>query len=271
LKYEWSISGGVINNVNKNSTTFSVQNLTSKFTIDVVISNKFGGTTELSILVTISEGEIANIESQENAEAKKDTEIQGEDVEVQNHEGTMNDVNSSFSTDGTRIIFASNRDGDYDIYLMNADGSGQTNLTNNSSSDDVNPSLSFDSSLITFASNRDGDWDIYIMNANGTGLTNLTNNSSSDDINPSFSVNGSTITFTSNRDGNYDIYLMNADGSGQTNLINNAASGNTENQGQADSQSQSGVQDQTNSQSQSGVQDVQQGNDEGVISQTPIK
>ena len=41
----------------------------------------------------------------------------------------------SFSADGSKIAFASDRDGDYEIYVMNSDGSGQTNLTNNAAGD----------------------------------------------------------------------------------------------------------------------------------------
>ena len=43
-----------------------------------------------------------------------------------------NDVHPSFSGDGSKIVFDSDRDGNYEIYVMNADGSNQTRLTNNS-------------------------------------------------------------------------------------------------------------------------------------------
>jgi hypothetical protein len=51
LKYEWSISGGIINNINKNRTTFNVQDLTGTFTIKVKISDQYGGVSEVSIQV----------------------------------------------------------------------------------------------------------------------------------------------------------------------------------------------------------------------------
>jgi Tol biopolymer transport system component len=59
---------------------------------------------------------------------------------------------------------------------MNADGSGQTNLTNNWAVDG-NPAWSPDGAKITFDSDRDGNREIYVMNADGSGQTNLTNNS----------------------------------------------------------------------------------------------
>jgi len=123
--------------------------------------------------------------------------------------------------DGSKIAFVSVRDGNYEIYIMNVDGSGQTNLTNNSAID-LYPSFSPDGSKIAFESSRDGNDEIYIMNVDGSGQTRLTNNSAGD-YSPSFSPDGSKIAFASNRDGNNEIYIMNVDGSGQTNLTNNLA------------------------------------------------
>ena len=118
-----------------------------------------------------------------------------------------------------KIAFASDRDGNYEIYVMNADGSGQTNLTNNPA-DDHAPAWSPDGSRIAFQTARDGDSEIYVMNTDGSEPTRLTNNPASD-IHPAWSPDGSQIVFTSRRDGNDEIYVMNADGSGQTRLTNN--------------------------------------------------
>jgi len=63
----------------------------------------------------------------------------------------------------TKIAFASNREGKFEIYVMNADGSEQTNLTNNPA-DDEYPSWSPDGNKIAFASKRDGNSEVYIMN-----------------------------------------------------------------------------------------------------------
>ena len=120
-----------------------------------------------------------------------------------------------------RIAFQSNRDGNEEVYVMNPDGTGQTNLTNNAAND-LEPVFSPDGSKIAFRSNRDGNTEIYLMNADGTGQVNLTNNAAND-FQPAFSPDGGRIAFYSDRDGNTEIYVMNADGTGQTNLTNNPA------------------------------------------------
>jgi len=119
------------------------------------------------------------------------------------------------------IAFASQRDGDVEIYVMNANGTNQTNLTNNSAYDD-SPSLSADGSKIAFHAIRFGNSEIYVMNANGTNQINVTNNSA-DDSSPSFSPDGSKIAFISDRDGNEEIYVMDANGSNLNRLTNNSA------------------------------------------------
>ena len=62
---------------------------------------------------------------------------------------------------------------------MNADGSDQTNLTNNAW-DDIAPVWSPDGFRILFGSDSDGDDEIYVMNADGSGLSRLTNNDGMD-------------------------------------------------------------------------------------------
>src|SRR6266545_3008535 len=104
-----------------------------------------------------------------------------------------------------------------EIYVMNADGSGQANLTRNRAADDA-PAWSRDGAKIALSSERDGNWEIYVMQADGTGPTRLTVNRSADDAFPDWSPDGTKIAFHTDRDGNYEIYVMNADGSGQTNL-----------------------------------------------------
>ncbi|HEV7451875.1 MAG TPA: hypothetical protein VGO16_10900 [Pseudonocardiaceae bacterium] len=126
-----------------------------------------------------------------------------------------------------KIVFQSGRDGNNEIYLMNADGSGVTRLTNNPASD-TQPALSPDGARIAFTSNRDGNNEIYVMNADGTGLTRLTNNPASDSQ-PVFSPDGTQIAFTRTLGGggeasNNEIFVMNAfTGASQTNLTNNPA------------------------------------------------
>ena len=120
-----------------------------------------------------------------------------------------------------RIAFESRRDGNGEIYVMSADGSGQINLTNDHGTD-FSPSWSPDGASIAFVSLRGSNADIYVMSADGSGQTNLTNDPG-DDLLPAWSPDGARIAFVSDRDGNEEIYVMSADGSGQTNLTNDPA------------------------------------------------
>jgi Tol biopolymer transport system component len=129
-----------------------------------------------------------------------------------------------FALPSTRIAFVSNREGNTDIYVMNADGSQQTRLTNNPAND-TDPTWSPDGQRIAFVSDRDGIENIYMMNADGTHQVRLTNNplNTSGDYAPTWSPDGRHIAFVSNRAGRYDIYMMNTDGSHQTRLTNKTA------------------------------------------------
>ena len=117
----------------------------------------------------------------------------------------------SWSPDGRRIAFESSRDGDWDIYVMNADGKDIMQITDDDAWD-TSPSWSPDGRRIAFVSRRDGDFDIYVMNADGSGVVQLTDDDAGDG-GPSWSPDGRRIAFTSDRDGDRDIYVMNADGS----------------------------------------------------------
>ena len=86
------------------------------------------------------------------------------------------DEDPAFSPNGKRIVFRSNRDGNSDIYKMNADRTKRTRvvrLTTNPS-DDEDPIFSPDGKRIVFESDRDGDSDIYKMNVKGRKLVQLT-------------------------------------------------------------------------------------------------
>jgi Tol biopolymer transport system component len=127
------------------------------------------------------------------------------------------------------IAFASG-DSNSDIFVMNADGSNPTNLTNNPAID-LSPAWSPDGSKIAFVSTRDftpgGDvskaFEIYVMTAAGSNPIRLTDNTDQD-ADPSWSPDSSKLTFTTFRGGNFEIYAMNADGTSQVNLSNNSSS-----------------------------------------------
>jgi Tol biopolymer transport system component len=114
-----------------------------------------------------------------------------------------------------RIAFNSRVDGIPEIFVMNADGSGRTNLTNNPA-EDFDADWSVDGRRLAFTTTRSGGGDIYVMNPDGSGQTNLSDHPAYDLL-PTFGPDG-RIAFVSNRGGPFDIWAMNADGSGQTNL-----------------------------------------------------
>ena len=110
---------------------------------------------------------------------------------------------------GDLIAFNSDRDGDWEIFVMNADGTDVRQLTNND--DDGSPAWSPDGERIAFISTRDGDYEIFVMNADGTEVRQLTDNDDGD-YQPSWSPDGERIAFASNRNGDWEIFVMNADG-----------------------------------------------------------
>jgi Tol biopolymer transport system component len=117
------------------------------------------------------------------------------------------------------VVFYSGRDGNLEIYAMNADGSGVTNLTDHPL-EDVWPDLSRDGRHVAFASTRAGNREIFVLDLRSGELVNVSN-SPTDDNWPRWSPNGRQIAFHSNRDGNYEIYVVNVDGSGIHRVTNN--------------------------------------------------
>ena len=72
-----------------------------------------------------------------------------------------------------RILFHSNRDGNYQIYSMNPDGAELTRITDDSYND-LYPVLSHDGSKVAFVSDRTGTDNIYVMNSDGSDIVRLT-------------------------------------------------------------------------------------------------
>jgi Tol biopolymer transport system component len=115
------------------------------------------------------------------------------------------DTGPEWSADGSRIAFE--REGD--IYVMNADGTGATNLTNSPTIQDGSPTWSPDGLFIAFASVRQNS-DIYAINADGSGgEIQLTTDTRYDDF-PAWSPDGSTIAFFAARAGERGIFTMSA-------------------------------------------------------------
>lgn len=132
----------------------------------------------------------------------------------------------AWSPDSKRIAFASARDGNYEIYVMNADGTNQTRITDNPAYD-MSPSWSPDGAQIVFDTQRDyyppaevgigPEFEIHMINADGSQDTRLTNNQAEDRF-PAWAFDG-RISFSSNG----SLLIMNADGSNQIKLIDSGA------------------------------------------------
>jgi Tol biopolymer transport system component len=126
---------------------------------------------------------------------------------------------SSWSPDGSEIAFASNRDGNYEIYVVPSTGGLARNLTN-SAGDDLNPAWSPDGVSIAFDSDRDGgNPEIYVMASDGTAPTRVTNEPGND-TQPSWAPDGSKLVFASSRPNVsvLNVWTMNPNGSGLANL-----------------------------------------------------
>jgi Tol biopolymer transport system component len=122
---------------------------------------------------------------------------------------------------GNRIAFVSNRTGNTDVFTMNVNGTGATNLTQRSGTDNQ-PAWSPDCSKIAFSSARGGNTDIYTMNADGSGVQRLTTAGAAD-TEPTWSPDGTKIAFVSARTGNTEIFTMTSSGGTQSNVSNNAS------------------------------------------------
>jgi Tol biopolymer transport system component len=161
----------------------------------------------------------------------------------------------AWSPDGRTIVFVSWRDGNGEVYAMDADGSGPRNLTQHPAKD-VRPAWSPDGRSIAFVSSRDRHQrmqpgrrtppeqsDIYVMNADGSRKRKLTRDRAFDDY-PTWSPDGRRIAFVRGRlHGNprpgrdvrrwylYDLYVVNADGSGLRRLTLRVPEGTPETTG----------------------------------------
>jgi Tol biopolymer transport system component len=109
-----------------------------------------------------------------------------------------------------------------DLYIMRADGTGQTRLTNTQHNSGT-PTWSPDGHLIAFTAGDPGSMGIYVVRENGTGLKRLTT-ANSDSTEPAWSPNGRTIAFVASTKGSSHIMVMNADGSKPRQLASGSAS-----------------------------------------------
>ncbi|HET6746411.1 MAG TPA: hypothetical protein VFH90_11275 [Candidatus Limnocylindria bacterium] len=124
-----------------------------------------------------------------------------------------------YSPDGSQILFDSTRDGNTEIYVMDAEGGNQRRLTNDPA-DDWGATWSPDGTFIAFNSFRNGLFDIWIMHADGSGLRQVTMGSPGDGrVAPSWSPDGSRIAYTYRLDDRPgEIWSVEAAGGDELNL-----------------------------------------------------
>jgi len=120
---------------------------------------------------------------------------------------------AAFSPDGSRIAFTSTRDGQPEIYIMDADGTSAARLTNSPGADG-DASFTADGQAVVFHSLRTGHREIFLQPITSSDAVQLTLEPA-DNSQPTVSPDGETIAFVSNREGNNHIWLMSKDGSSQ--------------------------------------------------------
>jgi TolB protein len=131
---------------------------------------------------------------------------------------SKDDIDPTWSADGSMIAFASNRQGQRQLFVANANGKKVDKVTDLRQMGGRS-SWSPDGTKLVFYRGPAGDHDIYVINIDGSGLKRLTNGG--DNLGPSWSPDGQWIAFTSFRDGNNEIYVVRPDGSHETRLTGN--------------------------------------------------
>jgi hypothetical protein len=126
---------------------------------------------------------------------------------------------AAWSPDGKQIAFASDVDGDFDIYMIPVEGGTPSMITRNKA-EDREPAWSPDGKYLAFSSDRTspGELEIWRMTVIGSDLKQLTENVNSSYA-PSWAPDSQSIVFLSNRRVNTDLYTMTADGAGQRALL----------------------------------------------------
>jgi TolB protein len=104
------------------------------------------------------------------------------------------------------VVYQTDRDGNWEIYLLDLASWQQYNLTQDPA-EDRNPAVSPDGRRLAFESHRDGNWEIYLLDLQSGDLTRLTQDLAFDGA-PTWSPDGSRIAFESYRDGNWEIYAL---------------------------------------------------------------
>ncbi len=125
------------------------------------------------------------------------------------------ELGPAYSPDGSLVAYATNRDGNFEIYVVDADGTNRRRITS-TVANETEPTWTPDGNRIVYQSDASGTAQIGIMQVDGSGQRSLTDGRAN--MEPAVSPDGTRIAFSSIRDGNYEIYIMDLDGSNQRNV-----------------------------------------------------
>ena len=110
-----------------------------------------------------------------------------------------------------KIVFSSNRDGNWEIYMMNPDGTRQERLTYDRAVD-CEPVISPTGNRILFTSNRGGTRDLYLMDVDGRNIRPLFGVSEAYRTEPAWSPDGKRIVYSQRAVGGTNIHTASVDG-----------------------------------------------------------
>jgi len=141
-------------------------------------------------------------------------------IQCKNDPKSVESTVGEFKEPTGKIAFTTNRDGNKEIYLMDADGSHIQNISQHPAMEYGN-SWSPNASFIATYSNRDGNTEIYLLDLEGKPALRMTNDPG-EDVLPVISPDGKKIAFMSNRNQkSRSLFLMKVDGSEVRALTNN--------------------------------------------------
>jgi Tol biopolymer transport system component len=148
---------------------------------------------------------------------RKDNRNRSASTPVNLISSTRQEGEGHFSPDGHRIVFRSNRMGNIELWICDAEGKNIAQLTNLGGPRAANPTWSPDGRFVAFSSSAGGNADIYVINANG-GIPRRLTSDRSGEIAPSWSHDGRWIYFASNRTGRSEVWKMPSEGGDATQL-----------------------------------------------------
>lgn len=171
---------------------------------------------EDSVIVYFDERFYIDDDAEEDADPQRNTDIFSYNLrtgfELRITENENGDSYPVASPDGERIVFQSNRDGDFEIYVVNTNGTGLEQLTDNDVLDRL-PAWSPDGEWVIYSSDtyNDGNYDIYRLRVDGSGIPEVLFSNGERNSHPRYSPDGRYIVFTtgaSNDSNSWDIALL---------------------------------------------------------------